>query len=180
MPAFGMARIVSSPTRPEPLRSKHVGSFHPQDEEETSVLSEFQKDGWEVGLYLFGRWAYPDEKRKDPLDKFKIDYRINRPLPITAGLKEKDLTKSKKLISEIKSAFLTFQLGDNPKTNRYQFSRGGWTYIAKPVRVANQSCLKCHTDYVITEQLDDGKFKFRKRSVGDVNGVIVYGFKRKE
>lgn len=172
-PFFGIARMA--PTTPQPLRSGHVGGFHPQGEEETSILSEFQKDGWKVGLYLFGRRAVPDEKRKNPLEKFKIRYRLNQPLPIT-GVEEKELPGSKKLIDEVKSAFLAFQAAENPARVRYQFSRGEWTYIAKPVLAMNQNCLKCHTDYVITEKLDDGKFKFRKRAVGDVNGIIVYGF----
>lgn len=140
----------------------------------------FEKDGWKVGLYLFGRRAMPDGKDENPLDKFKIRYRINSPVPITWGMKEKELPKAKKLIKEVKAAFIAFQSPSGENEARYQFTQGDWTYIAKPVRAVNQSCIRCHTDYVITEKLDDKRFRFRKRAVGDVNGIIVYGFSKND
>lgn len=176
-PGFGGARIA--PVKPQPLESGHVRSFHPVNDDEKSLLAAFEKNGWKVGLYLFGRTAMPNGKDENPLAKFKVRYRINKPVPITWGLKEKHLPKSKKLMDEVKSAFIAFQTQSDENKDRYQFTKGDWTYVAKPVRAVNQSCIRCHTDYVITEKLDDDRFKFRKRAVGDVNGVVVYGFTKK-
>lgn len=129
---------------------------------------------------MFGRRAEPSENEKNPLGKFKIRYRINEPVPVTWGLREKHLPNSKKLIGEVKEAFLKFQAANQPHENNFQFTKGDWTFVARPVRVLNDSCIKCHTDYVVTSKLDDGRFQFRKKAVGDVNGVIVYSFLKEE
>lgn len=177
-PNFGARRML--PTTPEPLESAHVGSFSPVNDDEKDVVSAFQNDGWRVGLYLFGRRAEPNGKEKNPLEKFKIRYRINQPIPVTWGLREKHLPNSKKLIKEVKEAFLRFQAANRSDENNFQFQKGEWTFVARPVRAVNDSCVRCHTDYVVTNRLDDGRFQFRKRAVGDVNGVIVYGFSKEE
>ncbi len=173
-PFFGIARMA--PREPQPLRSSHVASFHPKNGEETELFGSFQKDGWDVGLYLYGRRAHPDERRKDPMEKFRIRYRVNEPLPITPDLKVKDLPNPKKLMEEVKRAFIKFQSAGGGAEKSVEFSRGKWNFVAKPVRVMNDNCLKCHTDYVITEKLGNNQFKFRKRQLGDVNGVILYAY----
>ena len=83
-------------------------------------------------------------------------------------------------MKEVKDAFLFFQRNEHESESNIQFTKGEWTFVAKPVRAANESCIRCHTDYVITEKLDHDRYKFRKRAVGDVNGIIVYGFSRNE
>lgn len=177
-PSFGMARMT--PTTPQPLESAHVRSFHPKDGVESLLVDEFTRDGWRVGLYLFGRSARPKEKKDNPMDSFDIRYRINQPVPVTLGLHAKELPGAKKLIDDVKNAFLKFQGETDTVGSEVRFEKGDWTFVAKPVRAVNDSCIRCHTDYVITEKLDDGKFKFRKRAVGDVNGIIVYGYSRND
>jgi hypothetical protein len=172
-PGFGMARMM--PIDPQPLESKHLRYFSPQNKEEQNAVTTFQNKGWEVGLYLFGRWTEPDPKKDNK--KFKILYRANLPVPITAGLKAEDLPKSKKLAEQVKQAFLDFQ--KFPDSGPRSFSRGGWNFTASPVRVANQSCLQCHTDHVVTDKFQDNNYAFRKKEVGDVNGVIVYAFRER-
>ena len=176
-PFFGMARMA--PIEPQPLRSSHLGSFSPVNTEESSVLADLEKEGWKVGLYLYGRVANPKET-KDGTPKFVVNYRLNEPLPITAKLKTKQLPGTLKLMKEVKAAFIEFQTPNSPRENNYEFTIGKWSYVARPVRAVNQSCLKCHTDHVITEKLPNGKLRFRKRSIGDANGVIVYGFSKDE
>lgn len=177
-PGFGMTRLA--PTEPVPLESAHVSSFSPVNEEEKELVSGFQNTGWKVGMYLFGRRALPKENKDNRLDNFKIRYRINQPVPITWGLKEKQLPGAKKLVDEVKEAFISFQRNERTSESSIQFTKGDWTFVAKPVRAANDSCIRCHTDYVITEKLGDDRYKFRKRAVGDVNGIIVYAFSRNE
>ena len=177
-PDFGIRRMV--PTTPEPLTSVHVGSFSPVNDEERQLIKSFTDAGWKVGLYLFGRRATPNGDDKNPLEKFKIQYRINQPVAVTPGLPEKDLPGAKRLIKEVKNAFLTFQADQEAGRATTQFAKDEWTFVARPVRAVNASCIQCHTDYVVTSKLDDGRFRFRKRAVGDVNGIIVYGFSREK
>jgi hypothetical protein len=174
-PSFGMARIM--PVNP-PVRSGHVGGFSPRDEEERESLLAFGRDKWKVSLHLFGRRAEPKEVKGKQTGKFEIRYRLNDPVSITPELKEKKIPSPKKLLKYVKAAFIDFQTPDSPNYNNYEFRVGDWAYVARPVRVPNQSCLECHTDYVITAKFEDGRYTFRKRKVGDANGVVVYGFKK--
>lgn len=177
-PFFGMARMAPIVRQPQPLRSSHVSSFNAIDSEEGSLLTAFEKDGWDVGLYLFGRVSTQKETKPGSTPKFRVNYRLNEPLPITRGVKVKDLHRSSTLMKEVKAAFIEFQTPNSPRENNYEFTIGKWSYVARPVRAVNESCLKCHSDYVITEKLPDGQFRFRKREVGDANGVIIYAFAR--
>lgn len=168
---FGMRRIV--PVNPP---SPHLDYFEPINDEERASVADFAKDGWKVSLYLYGRRAMP-KKPDDPTpEDFVINYKLNKPLPITHDLKKERLPSPKGLMKNVKAAFLHFQTPDDANENEYEFKIGKWSYVAKPVRVPNESCLKCHTDYVVTEKIKSGQYKFRPRQVGDANGVIVYGF----
>lgn len=175
-PNFGIRRM--QPIQPEPLQSIHVGGFSPINEDERSTITGFVNDGWKVGLYLYGRQATPDGDKENPLEKFKISYRINRPVSVVWESPKDRLPNSKKLINEVKAAFLKFQA--DVTVVDYRFAKDDWSYVAKPVRAVNESCIRCHTDYVVTDKLENGQYKFRKRAVGDVNGVIVYGFSREK
>ena len=174
-PNFGIRRVAPNyPINP------HFEYFSAETEEEKHSLAEFEKEGWKVFLYLFGRQAKPrvvDGKEKKD---FIIKYRINQPVMITKGLKKEDLPKGEELMKNVKAAFLDFQTPNSANENNYQFSAGKWSYVARPVRAANESCVKCHTDYVITEKLKDNQFKFRKRQIGDANGILVYGFRKEK
>ncbi len=176
-PSFGMARIVVVPLGPTPLRSAHLNSFSPRNKEEIDAVKFFETEDWDVGLYLFGRTALPDEKKPE---RFKIRFRANEPVGISHGLNTKKLPDRKKMLKEIRDAFIFFQEKEPGSEVNYKFEKGKWAFIAKPVRAANESCLKCHSDYVITEKLENDQFKFRKRKVGDVNGVIVYAFSKRD
>lgn len=174
---FGMARIATLPRKPEPLKSKHVMTFGPRNDQEQSVVDEFA--GWDLGIYLFGRWAM--EKEGDNNGKFKIDYRINQAIPVTPGLKPTDFPRPRKIIDEVKDAFYEFQAVSEADQKPIELSsRGDWTYIATPVRIANQSCIQCHTDYVATRRMENGQVAFRKKQIGDVNGILVYALRRSQ
>lgn len=172
-PNFGIRRIVIIP-EPNP----HLETFYPKNHEEKTSVTDFEKEGWKVNLYLFGRRAMPKSADSKESKKFSIEYRLNKPLPVTKGLKAEGLPKAEKLLKEVKTAFLEFQNPNSPNENSYEFNIGEWAYVAKPVRAVNQSCLKCHTDYVIISKLENNQYKFRRRQVGDTNGVLVYGFSK--
>ena len=176
-PGFGGARLVLLPTKPEPLKSKHVPTFGPRNDAETSVVNEFA--GWDLGIYLFGRWSTENEKDKNR--KFKMDYRINQAIPVTPGLKPGDFPKPRKIVEEVKDAFFKFQAVSEADQKPIELStRGDWTYIATPVRIANQSCIQCHSDYVATRRMENGQVEFRKKAIGDVNGILVYAMRRSD
>ena len=170
-PYFGIRRIAPNyPTNP------HFEYFDAKTDEERKSFADFESGGWKVFLYLFGKKANPrivDGKAKKD---FVINYRINQPVTITKNLEKKDLPTGGSLMKDVKEAFLAFQTTNGTNENNYEFDNGKWSYIARPVRAANESCVKCHTDYVVTEKLKNNQFKFRKRQIGDVNGVLVYGF----
>lgn len=174
-PYFGIRRIAPNyPTNP------HLEYFSAETDAEKQSLADFEKEGWKVFLYLFGRQAKPRVVDGKEQKKFIINYRINQPVSITKGLEKEDLPKGEKLLKDVKEAFLAFQAPNSANKNNYEFRVGKWSYVARPVRAANESCIKCHTDYVITEKLKDNQFKFRKRQIGDANGVLVYGFTKDE
>jgi hypothetical protein len=179
-PGFGILRI-------EPIvpLSHHLAYFSPKDTEEEKAVASFKDSGWKTGLYLFGRTANPKVVKGKQQKTFVINYNTHDPLPISLATDRvnrdlflKEIPKTEKLIDNVKTAFIAFQTPNSENENNYEFSIGKWSYVARPVRAVNESCIKCHTDYVITEKLGDGKFTFRKRKVGDANGVIVYGFRK--
>jgi hypothetical protein len=173
-PNFGFRRVAGPPNPTSP----HLNSFQPKYSEEYKYVSGFQKEGWKMGIYLFGRVANPKVVKGVEQKTFSINYRLNPPLAGTTNVKSDKLPKTKKLLNEVKSAFIAFQTPNSENENNYEFSIGKWSYVARPVRAVNESCIRCHTDYVVTEKLGDGKFTFRKRKIGDANGVIVYGFSK--
>jgi hypothetical protein len=175
-PNFGMARVA-------PVRrtgARHIDEFYAETDEEQRAVAELEKAGWIAGLYLYGRTAMPMMKHDKPQEKFDIKYYLNAPLPITSHLKKSQLPGASKLLDRVKTAFVDFQTPEGPNANATDFSIGKWAYYARPVRAANESCILCHSDYVITARLGNGQFKVRKRVVGDANGVIVYGFSKKD
>lgn len=176
-PNFGFARLVIVSKAPDNPHFKH---FSPYGAEEVESIRAFEQDGWKTSIYLFGKRTTPKIVKGKETDEFAINYRLFDPIPVTSKLKEKNLPKSLKLLKEVKKAFLAFQTPDSPNENEYAFEIGKWSYVAKPVRASQQSCVQCHKDHVVTEKLGDGKFKFRKRRIGDANGVLVYGFSRAE
>jgi hypothetical protein len=179
-PSFGMGRIVSGMIiQREKLRSGHLSYFSPQTESELATVRAFSEEGWDVGIYLYGRRSEPKVVRGKTKDKFSIQYRINQPVTVTATLKERDLQDASDMVKEVKQAFLVFQNSAPNAQQNYGFDRGDWSYVARPVRAANQSCLQCHNDYVVIDKLQDGRFKLRKREVGDVNGILLYAFRRR-
>ena len=178
MPFFGISRMA--PTTPQPLRSNHVGSFMPSNPAEAEIVKSFTDGGWDVGLYLYGRRAEPKLEKGKPKEEFDIRYRVNQPVKVTLSLKDGELPEAKGIIDEVKTAFLTFQNETADAPTNIEFVKGDWSYIARPVRAMNESCIKCHNDYVILDKLPNGQFKMRKRQVGDVNGVLLYAFRRRK
>ena len=176
-PFFGIARIA--PVRPV-MTNPHFRDFYAFGEAEVATVQAFESSGWDVGIYLFGRKVIPRTGTQDP-NKFDIKYRLFDPIRVTNKEKDPDFRDSKSIADPIKQAFVEFQKTGSPNENEVRFDVGRWSYVARPVRAANQSCVECHKDNpVVLDRLGDGKFTIRPRRVGDANGVLVYAFARHE
>lgn len=167
-PQLGMRRIGPQP-------NPHLERFIPETDDEKTSVTDFQNDGWKVGLYLFGRRANEITITKNGKSgkSLRILNKLNNPLPVTEKLKVKNLTSPQKLLEQVKIAFLEFQ-----KKDSYEFDLGKKSFIARPVRAANETCLGCHTDFLITEIVAKGTYKYRPRKIGDTIGVLVYSFEK--
>lgn len=171
---FGGARI-----QPNPPHSNHLSSFYPKDELEKKAVKDFERNGWKVGLYLFGKTAGRKVKNGVEQKEFLIEYRFKQPVIITKNIKNREeLSHSNRILKQVKESFSQFQASEENQEKDFKFNTGGWWYFAKPVRAVNQSCVSCHADYVVVKKLEDGKYQFRTRKIGDVNGILVYGFKK--
>ncbi|MCU0239883.1 MAG: DUF3365 domain-containing protein [Pyrinomonadaceae bacterium] len=173
-PFFGARRIQPLyPTNP------HLSeSFYTKTQDEENFISEFDEQNWKVSIHLFGRIVQPILIEDSKPTKFSINYRLSPPIPVTKNLYKKRLPKPETLLKDAKKAFIEFQTLDENSAINYEFEKNGWNYYAKPVRAADESCVKCHTDYVILNKKDDKNYVFKKRQVGDVNGILIYGFKQ--
>jgi hypothetical protein len=175
-PSFGIRRLEPA-YKPNPhFENFDFVQFNPKTKEEQLSIEAFEKEDWKVSLYLFGRRAIPQDANEKEPKEFNIQYRLNRPLLVTKNVKIKQVTNPGKFREEIKSAFDSFQNPSSPNYENYEFSVGKWSYVARPVRAANESCIKCHTDYVALPQPGTDEYQFRRRQVGDANGILVYGF----
>lgn len=176
-PNFGFARIA--PVTPVGPKSRHMSSFNPNTPDEYAAVTALENDGWDAGIYLFGRRVEPRVGSKKA-NQYDIRYRLFDPIAVTKGLKRSNFRKQKKLAAEMKRAFLEFQDPNSANFNELKFEVGEWSYVARPVRAAQQSCLECHKDYVITDKLAEGKFTARPRRIGDVNGVLFYALRKRD
>ena len=173
-PSFGIRRIM--PVGPLSPENPHFDSFRPGTPDEVAAVSAFELNGWNAGIYLYGRKVTRRTDTKK--EKYNIRYRLFDPIPVAGKLNKEDFPNPKNLVPAIKEAFVTFQKTGSPNENELRIEGDRWSYVMRPVRAVQQSCLVCHKDYVITDRLGNGKFTARKRRLGDANGILVYAFKR--
>jgi hypothetical protein len=173
-PQLGVYRIA-----PKIKPNTHLREFVPEPGEEYELVKRLKDEGWKVNLYLFGRSSVRRSYADGVVDKhFTTTYRTNLPVPITLNVNVKELEKPETLLHRVEDAFDTFQLSEGKSEPVVQFESAGWFYVARPVRASSEACLACHADSVITDVVIDGQPTFRNRRVGDVNGVLFYGFRK--
>ncbi len=165
-PGFGIVRI----TPPNP----HLTYFNAKDGDEKTSVENLEANGWRAGLYLFGRRIEKQTDEKTGKSKFYVSNRTFAPMPVTKNVEPENLAQPSNLLDETANAFQEFQTSDI-----YEFDNGKWAYVAKPVR-AQQSCLKCHTDYVMISKIGEKPYKYRKRQAGNAIGILVYGFAKEK
>ena len=62
------------------------------------------------------------------------------------------------------------------QTSSYDFTAGGWTFVARPVRASEASCLQCHEADGTTRTFPSRDHVPTLR-VGDALGALLYGYK---
>lgn len=177
MPSFGVSRIISRPL--------HLGDhFEPLNQEEEEVVRQFRDERWKVGIYLFGRTGILQTGK---VNDFKVQYKLNPPVPVTEFTHSGDLVEPEKLTEQVGEAFETLSQAQTIGTvlqglERYEFTVGKRAYVATAVR-ARESCLKCHQTQLTsrTEPTSNGnkKYFYRPCRVGDTIGILVYSFEQK-
>lgn len=166
IPNFGIVRI--QPVNPP---NPHLETFQPESPEEQQAVDRLAAGNWRTGIYLFGRFAYEDTTVAPGKKQLKIQYKTNDPVPVSTGLKARDLPASREMVDQIERAYDAFLTKPS-----YEFQQGKWSYVARPV-AARDGCLKCHGDMFITAKLDNKRWAYRPRQVGDPIGVLVYAFR---
>ena len=141
-----------------------VHKFAPENDAEISSLRELDDRHLRVALYLAGRRLL-GPKRDEP--EAQSSDRIKGPAFITRG-QFPATPAAASMSDEARRAFAVFER----RERQYEFEVGDWNVVARPVRVANDTCLKCHRstgpNFPTTAHSD--------LRVGDVLGVVLYAY----
>lgn len=174
---FGFARVA--------LPSPHLQwQFRPENNAETMIVNELQKQRWQVALYLAGRRVLetPPEAQ-DAHGKLMpvTDWGIHKPVRITTNAQTLDWPKPQELREQAQQAFTAFE-----QTDRYDFSLGRFSLSARPIR-AEASCLKCHNNQKLPV-MDNGAIRLSDLAnyaysptppkVGDALGAAIYAYRQ--
>jgi hypothetical protein len=171
---FGMARV--------PTGAEHVRSFLPATLEESEVVSELERGGWQVGFYLAGRQVLglkPEHKLPygGGYPGFGGPILISPQMRQDRPIEQIGLPDLGDLWERAQKAMLSFDSKD-----QYDFSFGKWSMAARPIR-AGESCLRCHNNV----KYGHGDAVPRSHApsptpvkVGDALGAAIYAYARKQ
>ena len=147
---FGFRRIV----RPEETAHR----FRPENIRELEEVRELQRANLQVVLYLAAREVL--RSRPDPIDPLLASHVIRGPALVTPDrLQISDAPAPLQLWDESRLALRAFDRGES-----HRFTVSGWTFVARPVRASDQSCLNCHRADTLR--------------LGDPIGAALYGYKK--
>jgi hypothetical protein len=159
---FGFRRIVKVGDTPH--------RFKPENAREEGAVRDLEREGLRVVLYLTGRRVLttgghaPDRPFGSPL--------IKGPVEVTRAQRQGDphTAPSLDLRDESRRAMTLFE-----RASSSDFTAGGWTFVARPVRASEPSCLRCHEADGSTRTIPsrDGAPSLR---VGDPLGALLYGY----
>jgi hypothetical protein len=129
--------------------------FRPENMRELEDVRELQRANLQVVLYLAARQVL----RSIP-DPLLASHVIKGPALVTPDqLQVSDAPAPLQLWDESRLALQSFDRGES-----HRFTVGGWTFVARPVRASDQSCLNCHRADALR--------------LGDPIGAALYGFKK--
>jgi hypothetical protein len=111
-----------------------------------------------VAIYLAGREVL--RSRPDPIDALVASLAIRGPALVTPDqLRVSDLPLPSQLWDESRLALQSFG-----RAKSYGFALREWTFVARPVRASDASCLNCHRADALR--------------LGDPIGAVLYAFKK--
>jgi hypothetical protein len=159
---FGFRRIVKPGDTPH--------RFKPENVREEGAVRGLEGAGLRVVLYLTGRRVLAADGGgagmllESPL--------IKGPVEVTRAQREGDLRSPSPLDlrGESRRAMIAFE-----RTSSYDFTAGGWTFVARPVRASDASCLRCHEADGSTHTFPSSD-RVTALRVGDALGALLYGY----
>ena len=159
---FGFRRIVKVGDTPH--------RFKPENAREEGAVRDLERAGLRVVLYLTGRRVLTADGHAtgtglgSPL--------IKGPVEVTSAQRQGDLhtAPSLDLRDESRRAMIMFE-----RASSYDFTAGGWTFVAHPVRASEPSCLRCHEADGSTRTIPS-RDRVPSLRVGDPLGALLYGY----
>lgn len=182
--SFGFRRIIRPGDTPHRFKSENA--------KELAAVGKLKVEELTVALYLTSRSVLgekPNEKEwaqgqteHSQKDKFLtppqyerlISRRLIKGPVIISGDDKGNLPLPIELWDQSRNAMNVFEGNDS-----YQFSQGGWQFVARPVRASEQSCLGCHlqdTTRLMAHDVKDGME--RRLRLGDPLGVLLYAYRK--
>jgi hypothetical protein len=166
---FGFRRIVN------PGETPH--RFKPESTREIDAVRGLEGAGFRVVLYLTGRRVLREDPQPDVPGANPFRAVIKGPVLITDATDQSagesgsgSAPASADLWKESRQALLAFA-----KRDSFDFAKADWSFIARPVRASDATCLRCHREpYSMgTPTGEPSNLK-----VGDALGVVLYGYQR--
>jgi len=161
---FGITRVGTTATK------GHKQSFQAETEMERIIIASLELSGLQVGFYLCG--GSPHYTPTNPEGILAFDA-IRGPVVITPIAANWELPESIKVWRETKNALLSFK-----EKSQYEFTIENWKVAARPIR-ARESCLDCHR-HKASILSSDAPESYRRLKAGDVLGVAMYAYARKQ
>lgn len=159
---FGFRRIIRIGDTPH--------RFKPENAREEGAVRDLEREGLRVVLYLTGRRALTaDGRAPGPPPGPPL---IKGPVEVTRAQRQGDprTAPSLDLRDESRRAMITFE-----RASSYDFTAGGWTFVARPVRASELSCLRCHEADGSTRTIP-ARDRVPSLRVGDPLGALLYGY----
>lgn len=159
---FGFRRIVKSGETPH--------RFKPENAREESAVRDLEREGLRVVLYLTGRRALAADGRASGTGRGAP--LVKGPVEVTTAQRQggPGPDPSLDLRDESRRAMLAFE-----QASLYEFTAGDWTFVARPVRASDASCLRCHEADGRTRTIP-ARDRVPSLRVGDALGAVLYGY----
>ena len=155
--------------------------FKPKDAAELWAVKSLDEADLRVVLYLSGRTGEKPNLEAARL-KVALTWRLVKgPVDITRRADASAAATSEPpphpldLWDDSRRALDTFS---KSKSDEYQFQRGAWRFVARPVRASDVSCLTCHDDSGTT--LLPRASASSTLKLGDALGVVLYGYRDRQ
>ena len=143
---FGFGRIL-------PNRFHGVRQFQPENAFEQRVVSELVSKGYQVTLFLVGRWAL--QAPPDMIDVNRLG--LQGPAFITHA--DTSYPDAAKLLALGRQALQNFSHSEG-----YEVREGEWTAAVRPLRATKQTCVNCHAGQGV--------------KIGDALGTAIYVYRK--